>query len=115
MVAQDADLRVTAPAVVRRFVEAARCEDPDSFSATLHLGFDFRALTPYRVWEAHDRDDVLNIPAWKLVSEATALDALVVLEVDTGADRAQVYFRFPRAVSAHRSDPSEAGRSDPSW
>ena len=85
---------VTVPALGRRFVEALAAKDPDTLSAVLHSEIDFRALTPNRFWEAHDRDAVLDILLGNWFPADTALDKLLLLETDTIADREQVRFRL---------------------
>ena len=55
------DAATTVTALGRRFVEAVANKDAEAVGAVLHPEVDFRALTPNRFWEAHDRDAVLEI------------------------------------------------------
>ena len=88
------DAAVTVLALGRRFVEALAVKDPEALGAVLHPEVDFRALTPNRFWEAHDRDAVLEILLGVWFPANAALDELLLLTTDTVADREQVRFRF---------------------
>ena len=88
------DAAVTVLALGRRFVEALAVKDPEALGAVLHPEVDFRALTPNRFWEAHDRDAVLEILLEAWFPADAALDELLLLTTDTVADREQVRFRF---------------------
>ena len=88
------DAAVTVLALGRRFVEALAVKDPEALGAVLHPEVDFRALTPNRFWEAHDRDAVLEILLGVWFPADAALDELLLLTTDTVADREQVRFRF---------------------
>ena len=88
------DASVTVPALGRRFVEALAVKDPGALGAVLHPEVDFRALTPNRFWEAHDRDAVLEILLGVWFPADAVLDELLLLTADTVADREQVRFRF---------------------
>ena len=88
------DAATTVPALGRRFVEALATKDPGAIRAVLHPEIDFRALTPNRFWEAHDRGAVLDVLLGNWFPADTALDKLLLLETDTIADREQVRFRL---------------------
>ena len=89
-----ADTTSTASALGARFVQALATKDADALGAVLHPDVDFRALTPNRFWEAHDRDAVLEIVLGTWFGSDDDLDELVLLESDVVADREQVRFRF---------------------
>jgi hypothetical protein len=77
-----------------QFATALAAKDFDGVRALLHPEIDFRGLTPSRVWEATDRDAVVEdiLPQWFEPSdEIQSLDA-----VETGAfsDRERVGYRF---------------------
>lgn len=88
------DAATTVPALGRRFVEALAAKDPEALGAVLHPEVDFRALTPNRFWEAHDRNAVLDIVLGVWFRPDDELDELVLLDTDAFADREQVRFRF---------------------
>ena len=102
------DAAVTVLALGRRFVEALAVKDPEALGAVLHPEVDFRALTPNRFWEAHDRDAVLEILLGVWFPADAALDELLLLTTDTVADREQVRFRF-------RGRNPNGPRNRPTW
>jgi hypothetical protein len=93
------DATTTVPALGRRFVEALATRDPEALGAVLHPEIDFRALTPNRFWEAHDRGAVLEIVLGDWFPPHEALDELLLLDTDAVADREQVRFRFRERTS----------------
>ena len=87
------DAATTVTALGRRFVEAVAIKDAEAVGAVLHPEVDFRALTPNRFWEAHDRDAVLEILFGSWFQPHDELE-LVLMESDAFADRQQIRFRF---------------------
>jgi hypothetical protein len=89
-----ADTTSTAAALGPRFAQALATRDSDALRSVLHPDVDFRALTPNRFWEAHDRDAVLDIVFGVRFGSHDELGELMLLEPDVFADREQVRFRF---------------------
>ena len=87
------DAATTVTALGRRFVEAVANKDAEAVGAVLHPEVDFRALTPNRFWEAHDRDAVLEILFGTWFQPHDELE-LVLMQSDAFADRQQIRFRF---------------------
>lgn len=87
------DAATTVTALGRRFVEAVANKDAEAVGAVLHPEVDFRALTPNRFWEAHDRDAVLEILFGSWFEPHDELE-LVLMQSDGFADRQQIRFRF---------------------
>ena len=87
------DAATTVTALGRRFVEAVAIKDAEAVGAVLHPEVDFRALTPNRFWEAHDRDAVLEILFGSWFEPHDELE-LVLMQSDAFADRQQIRFRF---------------------
>jgi hypothetical protein len=84
----------TTSVLGRRFVEALAAKDAGALTAVLHPEIDFRALTPNRVWEAHDRDDLLDILLRSWFTHDVDVDEIALVGTDAFADRAQLRFRF---------------------
>jgi hypothetical protein len=84
----------TAAALGPRFAQALANKDSEALRGVLHPDVDFRALTPNRFWEAHDRAAVLDIVFGDWFGPHDELDEVVLLDSDTFADREQVRFRF---------------------
>jgi hypothetical protein len=88
------DTTSTASALGPRFAQALAAKDSDALRSVLHPDVDFRALTPNRFWEAHDRDAVLDIVFGDWFGPAEEVDEVLLLESDVVADRQQLRFRF---------------------
>ena len=82
------------PVLGARFVEALAVKDAERLASVLHPEIDFRALTPNRFWEAHDRDAALEIVLGDWFGPSDELEELVLVEVDSVSDREQLRFRL---------------------
>jgi hypothetical protein len=89
-----AETTSTGTALGPRFAQALATRDSDGLRSVLHPDVDFRALTPNRVWEAHDPDAVLDIVFGDWFAPPDEVDEVLLLESDAFADREQLRFRF---------------------
>jgi hypothetical protein len=88
------DTTSTGLALGPRFAQALATRDADTLRSVLHPDVDFRALTPNRVWEAHDPDAVLDIVFGEWFTPTDEVEQVLLLESDAVADREQLRFRF---------------------
>ena len=89
-----AETTSTGTALGPRFAQALATRDSDGLRSVLHPDVDFRALTPNRVWEAHDPNAVLDIVFGDWFAPPDEVDEVLLLESDAFADREQLRFRF---------------------
>jgi hypothetical protein len=78
-----------------RFARALGSKDADGLKAVLRADVDFRAMTPSKFWEAHDRDEVVD-----RIMLGTWFDAgddivdVVSVETSTVGPKRRVAYRF---------------------
>ena len=76
-----------------RFARAVAAKDHATVRDLLHPDLDFRAMTPNRVWEASDADDVVSaLQVW--FDDNDTIEGLDALDVDSFADRERVGYRL---------------------
>lgn len=76
------------------FAEALAAKDYDRLRGLLAPGIDFRGLTPNRVWEATDPDDVITTVLQQWFEDSDEIESLERVETDSIADRERVGYRF---------------------
>jgi hypothetical protein len=76
------------------FARALAAKDAGAIRDLIHPEIDFRGLTPNRVWEAQDREEVLSILLANWFEDDDEIQALESIETDTIADRERVGYRF---------------------
>jgi hypothetical protein len=77
----------------RRFAQAVAAKDHPGVLELLHPEVDFRAMTPRRVWEAEQPQDVVNaLGHW--FDDGDAIEELVAVDSDHFADRERVGYRL---------------------
>lgn len=75
------------------FARALAAKDHVRVLELLHPDVDFRAMTPSRVWEAEEPDDVVKaLRFW--FDDGDVIDRIEVLETDHFADRERVGYRL---------------------
>lgn len=75
------------------FARAVAAKDHDAVRGLLHPELDFRAMTPSRIWEASEPEDVVSaLCAW--FDDGDEIEELAALETDTFADRERVGYRL---------------------
>lgn len=75
------------------FARAVARKDHDAVRALLAPDFDFRAMTPSRVWEASTADDVVAaLQQW--FEDTDVIESVERLDGDSFADRERVGYRF---------------------
>ena len=82
-----------APTLGEKFATAVAAKDHETVRELLHPQLDFRAMTPKRIWEAADPQDVVSaLEHW--FGNSDDIQALEVLETDEFADRERVGYRL---------------------
>jgi hypothetical protein len=76
------------------FARAFGEKDSARIRELLHPEIDFRALTPSRVWEASNPDDVVEILFGNWLEDKDHVDGIDGIEADTVADRERVGYRL---------------------
>ena len=76
------------------FARALAAKDSAAIRELIHPEIDFRGLTPNRVWEAKDRDELISILLGSWFEKDDEIEALEAVESDTVADRERVGYRF---------------------
>ena len=85
--------------VAEAFARAVAAKDHDRVRSLLHPELDFRAMTPSRISEAADPEDVISaLRVW--FEEGDRIDGLDMVETDAFADRERVGYR----VRVHNGD-----------
>ena len=84
------------------FAAALAEKDRDALAGMLDAQIDFRGLTPNRLWEASDREQVLETLLGSWFEPSDQITALTKLETDAVADRERVGYRL--AVSNDEGD-----------
>src|SRR4051794_10850826 len=75
------------------WARAVAAKDHARVLELLHADLDFRAMTPGRIWEAAQPEDVPNaLSVW--FDEGDQVEALELLETDRFADRERVGYRL---------------------
>jgi len=75
------------------FANAVAAKDHDRLRDLLHPEVDFRAMTPSRIWEAEQPDDVIGALAiW--FDDGDEIEQLEALDTDEFADRQRVGYRM---------------------
>ena len=75
------------------FARAVAAKDHDRVRQLLHPELDFRAMTPSRVWEAEQPDDVVSaLCIW--FDDGDTIEGLEMVETDAFADRERVGYRL---------------------
>lgn len=87
MMSADADLGT-------EFVRALAAKDVGRLSSLIDPRIDFRGMTPNRIWEASDRNAVLEILLANWFEASDEIQAVERLETDAFADRQRVGYRF---------------------
>ena len=76
-----------------QFARAVAAKDHGRVRDLLHPDVDFRAMTPKRVWEAADTEDVIAaLGVW--FDEGDTIEGIDALSVDSFADRERVGYRL---------------------
>jgi hypothetical protein len=76
------------------FAHALAAKDSSRLLALMHPDIDFRGMTPKRIWEASDPDEVVSVLLGHWFDHADEIEALERLETDSFADRERVGYRF---------------------
>jgi hypothetical protein len=76
------------------FARALAAKDSNAIVELIHPEIDFRGLTPTRVWEASDRDELITVLLSNWFEDDDQIEALEWLESDSFADRERVGYRF---------------------
>ncbi len=76
------------------FAGAFAAKDADAIVALLHPEIDFRGLTPRRVWDASNPDQVLEVLLGNWLEPSDRVLALERVESDAFADRERVGYRL---------------------
>lgn len=99
------------------FAEALAQKDYDRIKALLDPAIDFRGLTPNRLWEASDPDDVISNVLRLWFEDSDEIESLEHVETDSVADRERVGYRFrisnedgPQVVEQQAYLAAEDGR-----
>lgn len=75
------------------WAQAVAAKDDAAVRQLLHPELDFRAMTPRRIWEAENADDVLDaVHLW--FEDSDDIEELVDVETDEFADIDRVSYRF---------------------
>jgi hypothetical protein len=75
------------------FARAVAAKDHDRVRELLHPDLDFRAMTPSRIWEAADADELMQVlGTW--FDEGDEIEGIDAIDVDTFADRQRVGYRL---------------------
>jgi hypothetical protein len=75
------------------FAEAVAAKDSSKLRNLLHPDVDFRGMTPGRIWDANDAEEVLaTIARW--FDEDDLVEKVEELETDAFADRERVGYRL---------------------
>lgn len=75
------------------FARAVADKDHGRIRELLHSELDFRAMTPNRIWEAGDPEEVVGVlKVW--FDENDTIEGIDALDGDTFADRERVGYRF---------------------
>lgn len=75
------------------FARAVAAKDNNRVRELLHPDLDFRAMTPTRIWEASNAEDVLGaLNVW--FDPNDEIEAIEALEMDSFADRQRVGYRL---------------------
>ena len=76
-----------------QFAHAVATKDHDAVLRLLHPDLDFQAMTPRRIWEAEQPQDVVAaLKTW--FDDGDTIEELVGLEQDEFADRQRVGYRL---------------------
>ena len=99
------------------FAEALAQKDYARIKALLDPAIDFRGLTPNRLWEASDPDDVISNVLRLWFEDSDEIESLEHVETDSVADRERVGYRFrisnedgPQVVEQQAYLAAEDGR-----
>jgi hypothetical protein len=76
------------------FVRALAEKDPGRMLDLMHPDIDFRAMTPNRVWEASDRDEVIAVILGHWFEEQDEITEIDSIDIGGFADRQRVGYRF---------------------
>ena len=76
------------------FARALAAKDFDRVARLLHPEIDFRAMTPRKVWEAADPEEVVAGVLREWFEDSDEIRSLEHLETDSFADRERVGYRF---------------------
>jgi hypothetical protein len=75
------------------FARAVAAKDHDRLRELLHRDLDFRAMTPGRIWEASDPEEVLNaLGVW--FDDGDTIESLVAVDTGSFSDRERVGYRL---------------------
>ena len=75
------------------FARAVAAKDHDRVRQLLHPELDFRAMTPKRIWEAENPEDVVSaLGVW--FGDDDEIQGLEAVETDAFADRERVGYRL---------------------
>ena len=75
------------------FARAVAAKDHARLRELLHPELDFRAMTPSRIWEAADPEEVLTaLGVW--FDDSDTIETLVSVETDAFSDRERVGYRL---------------------
>jgi hypothetical protein len=76
-----------------QFAHAVSTKDHDAVLRLLHPDLDFQAMTPRRIWEAAEPQDVVGVlQTW--FDDGDAIEQLVGVDTDAFADRQRVGYRL---------------------
>ncbi|MBK5307850.1 MAG: hypothetical protein JJD92_14290 [Frankiaceae bacterium] len=77
----------------QQFALAVAAKDHEKVRELLHPELDFRAMTPNRIWEAADPEDVVGaLKTW--FDDGDEIGAMEALDTGSFADRERVGYRF---------------------
>jgi hypothetical protein len=76
------------------FAQALFAKDFDRVRGAVDPGIDFRALTPRRIWEPADADELIDgvLKVW--FDDSAELERLAAVETGQVGDRERVAYRF---------------------
>jgi hypothetical protein len=77
-----------------QYARALAAKDFARISELFHPEIDFRGLTPRKLWEAGDGDEVISGVLREWFDDSDEIESLDRLESDAFADRERVGYRF---------------------
>jgi hypothetical protein len=80
--------------LARAYAEALAQKDYDAVTALMKPDIDFRGMTPRKIWESEDRDDVVSRILCSWFEDSDHIEELLQLETDEIADCERVGYRF---------------------
>jgi hypothetical protein len=82
-----------AESLGEQFAQAVAAKDNGAVLELLHADLDFRAMTPNRIWEAEQAQDVIDaLNYW--FEDGDTVEQVVHLDTDQFADRERVGYRL---------------------